>query len=247
MNTSSLSSALIEAHRQLIAERYVFDNLSKIHDLPPEVTIEKVKAVRAYFLGYIYPEYDKRQKINAAFDNLDKHFKNPSHLLNLIGNGAAMAFKFGFQFPQALKAGLNSLESFKAAQDFEKALLKAAVDENLSAPFSTKKYETLFAKLPKKQLESFIDSFDDLLQSLTNTKLLKKTVAIIKDLIINMKSKPEIYDKQDIDGITIGVAILENGYHLFKDMSEREKNIMTQIIIDTEKYYLEEIFKNSSR
>ena len=244
MQQPNLSSALIEAHRALVAERYVFENLNKIHKLSPEVTTEKVKAVKAYFLGYIYPEFEKRQKINAAFDNLDKHFKNPSHLLDLIGNGAAMAFKFGFQFPQALKAGLSSLDSFKAAQKFEKALYDAAIQENISEPISLEKYEALFATLPKKQLLSFIDSFNDLLQSLTNTKLLKKTVAIIKDLIENMKAKPKIYDVKDIEGITIGVEILENGYNLFKDMSEKEKQIMTELIIKTEKHYLNRIFNS---
>lgn len=244
MSEPTLSSALIEAHRKLVAQRYVYENLINIIELPPEVTKEKVQAVKTYFLGYIYPEYDKRQKINAAFDNLDKHFKNPSHLLNLIGNGAAMAFKFGFQFPQALKAGLRSLESFKAAQNFEQALLQAAKKEGVKPPISIDEYEVLFATLPKKQLEGFIDSFDDLLQSLTDTKLLKKTVAIIRDLIENMKAKPDIYDKQDIEGIRIGVEILDNGYQLFKDMTDKEKGIMTHLIAQIEKYYLDKIFSD---
>lgn len=242
MSETPLSAALIEAHRQLVSKRYVYSNLIDIMDLPQEVTEEKVMAVRSYFLGFIYPEYNMRQKINAAFDNLDKHFKNPSHLLDLIGNGAAMAFKFGFQFPQALRAGLRSLDSFKSAQNFERALYKVAQNKKVTIPVTNEEYESLFASLQKKQLLEFIGSFEDLLESLTNTKLLKKTVAIIKDLIENMKAKPEIYDKQDIEGIAIGVEILENGYYLFKDMNEREKQIMTRVIIDTEKYYLEKIF-----
>lgn len=243
MSQHKLSDNLIEIYRQLVGERYQYEAFQTITELDESITRERVEQVRAYFLNFIYPDASSRNKINMAFDNLDKHFKNPTHLLHLIGSGAAMALKFGFQFPQALKAGLTSLESFKSAQAFEKALLYAAIEQNLKPPISLKEFEKLISTLPKEQLKEFIQSFDQLLESLTNTALLKKTVAIINDLIEKMKNHPDIYDKKDLDGITMGVKILDAGYHLFSEMTEKEKKIMTSLIIEVESYHLERIFK----
>jgi hypothetical protein len=243
MKNLSLSDNLIEVYRQLVNERYQYEALKSITELEDFITKKRVEEVRAYFLNYIYPDAAARKTINDAFNNLDNHFKKPAHLLNLIGNGASMAFKFGFQFPQALKAGLTSLESFKSAQGFEKALLDAALQQKLAAPLSINDFEKLVSTLPKKQLQNFIQSFDDLLSSLTNTALTKKTVAIINELIEKMKLHPEIYTKEDLNGIKMGVNILDAGYHLFSDMNDREKKALTNLIIKVENIHLDRIFR----
>lgn len=246
MKSQSLSDNLIEVYRQLVNERYQYNALKNVVVLDDFITENRVKQVRYYFLNYIYPNANSRQKINEAFDNLDNHFKNPTHLLHIIGSGASMVFKFGFQFPQALKAGLTSLESFKSAQAFEKSLLDAAIKQKLQTPISVYDFEKLISTLSKKQLQNFIQSFDDLLSSLTNTDLTKKTVAIINDLIEKMKLHPEIYSKKDLDGIKMGVDILDAGYHLFSDMNNEEKKALTKIIIKVENFHLERIFAKHS-
>jgi hypothetical protein len=243
MPSQSLSDNLIETYRQLVDERYRYHHLNNIMQLDNLITPERVEEVRAYFLGYIYPDAASRKAINDAFYNLENHFKNPAHLMHLIGDGATMVFKFGFQFPQALRAGLRSLDSFKSAQAFENALYEEAVKLGYTAPVSTEAFERLIYALPRTQLEDFIDSFDDLLDSLTNTALLKKTVGIIKDLIEKMKKHPHIYDEKDIVGITMGVEILNAGYHLFKTMTDKEKEVMTRLIIATENYHLDKIYE----
>jgi hypothetical protein len=243
MQHQNLSENLIETYRKLVDERYRYDHLNSIMQLDNLITPERVEEVRAYFLGYIYPDAASRKAINDAFYNLENHFKNPAHLMHLIGDGATMVFKFGFQFPQALKAGLRSLDSFKSAQAFEDALLNEAIKLGYKAPVSTEAFERLIYALPRTQIEEFLDSFDGLLESLTNTSLLKKTVGIIRDLINKMETHPHIYDEKDIKGITMGVEILDAGYHLFKTMTDKEKKIMTQLIIATENFHLDRIYE----
>jgi len=237
-----ISNSLIEVLRQLVDKRYQYKNLKANFNLDPYVTEIKVDEVRTFFLTHVYPPSNDRETLNAAFENLDKHLKNPIHLLDLLGSGAALVFKFGLQFPKAIKASLKSLDAFRKAIAFETALCDEAIERKLTMPISEQDFERLICKLPREQVVDFVNSSDELLISLTDTKLLAKSVDILEELIEKMKGKSNIYDQLDIEGITLGLEILRGGYALFKDMSDKEKKIMIDLILKVERKNLETIF-----
>jgi hypothetical protein len=243
MAKKDISDALIETLRLTVEKRYQYDNLKKTIKLDEIVTEEKVDEIRTFFLKYVYPEAEARHVLNAAFDNLDKHFKNPIHLLDLLGSGAAVALKFGFQFPKAIRAALKTLDSFKKAMAFEQTLCNEAIQQNIKVPVSPTEFERLLSTLPVEQVTDFIESSDELLASLTDTKLLKKSIEILEDLVIKLKSKPKIYDHFDIDGMVTGLEILKGGYNLFSTMSEKEKETMIKLIIEVEHQNMQRIYE----
>jgi hypothetical protein len=241
MKKEDLLNELIENYRELVAERYEFKSLQSKFILDESVTQELTDKVKTYFLNYIYPSKDQREILNKAFQDLDKHMKNPSHLLKLVGDAPVIIFKFGWQFPKAIRAGMQTLKSFKAATKFEKDLLKIARKKGAKSPIGAKLFEEIIADLPQDELRDFIDEFEDLLTSLTDSNLLKKTTEILKELVSNMKDQDKFYSSEEVAAMRIGIDILENGYHLFDNMSAAEKEEMIELIMKAEHHFIQEL------
>jgi hypothetical protein len=241
-----LNDILIDSFRKMVADRYKYENLDKLFVLDKFITKTKVDEIRVFFLKHVYPNKDARHNLNYAFDKLEEHIKNPSHLLDLLGSGASMIFKFGWQFPQAVRAGLDSLEAYKTVVHFEKTLVAAAIENNITQDLSIADLERLLASLPKRDIRDFIEKSEQLVLSLTNTSLLKKTLSVLTELINKMKSKPEIYNEREIKGFETGIATLRAGYEIFSKLNDKEKHIIMKLIIETEKYHLDRIYKNNN-
>jgi hypothetical protein len=242
VSDTTLSEEIIETLRITVNERYQYKNIKKIAPDDPFFTKERIDELRLFFLNYIYPDRDARRVLNNAFDNLDKHFKNPSHLLDLLGSGFSIAFKLGFSFPKALRAAMHTLDSFKVATQFEEILYTVAKRKGLKPPISVEQFDLLVRSLPKNRVEAFIESSEELFRLLTDIPLLKRGLDVIGELIIKMKKKPDMYDETDIAGITTGYEILNAGYILFRNLSDKEKNFIVDLVIAVESKNLERIY-----
>lgn len=241
MKKEELLGELIENYRELVGERYEFEALQERFLLDESVTPELTNKVKSYFLHYIYPSPDQRKILNKAFADLDTHIKNPSHLLKLIGDAPGIILKFGWQFPKAIKAGMQILKSFNSASKFEDDLVKIAKQKKVKSPISNKEFEEIIADLSPTELKDFIDQFEDLLTNLTDSKLLKKTCQILEQLVEKMEEDPDFYSEEEVAALKIGIDILENGYHLFDNMSNAEKREMIDLIIKAENHFIEEL------
>ncbi|MCB0538292.1 MAG: hypothetical protein KDE33_12285 [Bacteroidetes bacterium] len=229
---------IIDNYRQMVNNRYEYDYLKNNYELDSSITKELTDEVKLYFLNYVYPDADQRDMLNKAFSDLDKHIKNPLHILKLVGDASGLILKFGFQFPKALKAGLQTLNSFKTARELETELSKNAEKLKLKYPIEIKDVEHLISKIEPKKLENFIDSFDDLLSSLTDTKLLKKTIEIMDALTAKMKLQKDFFSPDEIKAIDLGKNILEAGYSIFKNLDENQKKIMIELILTNERNFI---------
>lgn len=241
MDTKAVLDEMIEKYRGLVSQRYDFNSLEEKFILDECITPELTEKVKDYFLNYIYPSKEDREILNKAFDDLDHHIKNPSHILKLLGDAPGIMLKFGWQFPKALRAGFQTLKSFKAASRFEKDLVKLAKKKKAKLPISDAKFEEIIAELPQEDLREFIDDMEDLLTSLTDSKLLKRTTEILKELKLKMEDDKDFYSEEEIEALQIGIDILENGYLLFDRMSEAEKSEMIKLIMQAEYHFIDEL------
>lgn len=238
MKKEELLNELIENYRFLISERYDFKKLESQFILDESVTKELTDKVRNYFLEYVYPTPSQRELLNKAFNDLDKHIKNPSYLLKLVGDAPAIIMKFGWQFPKAIKAGFQILKSFNKATKLENDLVKIAKKLKVESPITQDDFELIIANLAEDELRAFITEFEDLLNSLTDSKLLRKTTDILNELVVKMEEDKKYYSKEETDAIRIGIDILENGYQLFDNMSNAEKREMITLIIKAENQFI---------
>jgi len=233
---------LINKYRALVAERYEYKNVKKNLKLPDNITPEIVETLRQYFLTNLYPEPEQRAKLDAAFAELENYVMHPAKVWDLLGNITSAIFKFGFQFPAAIKAGLISLEAYTSAKHFENTLTTAALQKGLSQPVTDKQFYDCLIAIPKKDLYQFISELEHLFASFTNTTLLSKTIGIMEDVIAKMKAKKDMYSKNDIEAIELGLDIMRKGYDLFISYDEDMKNEILQLITDSEKKFIDSLY-----
>jgi hypothetical protein len=244
MDTPTLTEDhhIIEKFREMVAKRYDYDALLLRMQVPPAITREVIGDVKTYFLGTVYPEASERKKLEAAFSNLATYVRQPRKVWGLFGNMAGALFKFGRHFMQALKAGLASLDSFMGAKRFEQNMTDIANRNGIKPPMTDEDYEDCFYQLERAEVEQFVNDVKVLFGAMANTTLLKKTIAILDDVISTMERNPRTYPSEDVDGIRLGKALLQQGYDLFSKYDESTKEQMVAFIFKNEMWYLDYIY-----
>ena len=237
-----LTRSLLTSYRGLIEERYEYDNLVTAYPPVKAIPREILEGVRAYFLEYVYPDVEQRIVLNDAFDSLEGHFKNPGHLLQIFADASSLVFRFGLQFPKAMRAGLNTLKTFRSSIRFESFILDKARDLNIEPPTDSETIRRLVSTIPPKSSYGFIKDFETIFSALSDLKLLEKTVGVIRELIQTMKKHPKVYSEEEIAGIQVGFHILDEGLKLFRKMDKFQQETLREMIPSVERSALDKIY-----
>ncbi len=226
MEKESIREAIITGYRNTIKARYQFDRLRNAYDLPPEFTAEKVDLLRDFFLTYMYPEYERRQELDAAFLSLDEHLKHPDQVLRILIDSGKLIFIYGRHLPGVVRAGLKAVRSFRAATAFENHLEEIARRKEAKPPFGEEQMRSFLAELSPREIDNFIQDNLALFDTLHDRKLVKKIIDIVEYLIRTMKKHPDTYGKEEIKGLEWGQEIIVRGDKLFNELSEKEQQTL---------------------
>jgi len=238
-----LKDHLIIKYRESITQRYDYDTIKNDPNLPMSFTRETVDEMRNFFLDNLYSMPKEREKLDAAFKQLESYVSNPAKVWGLLGNVAAAIFEFGFHFPSALRTGIVSLQTHTSARNFEANLLQAAVDRKYKAPLTEAQFHECLAALPKEQVNTFIDELTELFKSISDTTLLEKTIHILKNVLKRMGEKKDLYGPDDRSAIQLGINILNKGYKLLSQYDETTKKDIVEYITYSETKFLDSLGK----
>ena len=234
---------LIEKYRGVVEIRYDYKTINKKIDLPPNINKEVVDTLKKYFLESLYPEATQRAKLDTAFEELQNYVLHPGRITDLLGNIGSAIFRFGFQFPLAIKSGLSALEVHTAAKHFENSLLQGAKDNKFAVPLTDEQFYICLRAIPKTQLQKFISEVAGLFHSFSNTDLLAKTISIMDDVLQRMYAKQNVYSKNEIEAIELGREIIRKGHDLFLHLNDETKEQILQLITVNETEFLESVYE----
>lgn len=235
---------IINKFRDMVAKRYDYAELKeRFQPFPEEITEKMIVKIKVYFLESIYPEAEQRKELENAFAGLGAYVKSPKKMWGLLGNMSSAIFKFGTQFPAAMKAGFSGLSAFHGAKQFESEMARIAMELNLEAPLSDEDFERVMSNLPKEDIESFINDVKSLFKTMTNTKLIFKTIQILENVVGTMRKKPDLYPSAEVDGIMLGRGILQNGFDLFSAYDDATKEKMVEYIYKNEIWYANTVYE----
>lgn len=239
-----LLNEIIIGYRNLIKERYQYKKLKKKYDFPESINEEVVNAIKDYFLTYVYPDVEKRAELNEAFSTLDDFIKHPEKLLNLVLPSIKLLFTHGKHLPKIFNAGLKAMKSFRGATKFENAIVEKAIQENSKPPFTTNKINKLIQLLPYKELEEFMKNTETFFNIIYDKELVEKIKEIISFLISKMKKKPKVFSDKEITGLSLALETISKGEEMLDKLSLKDQEILISFVLQIEKDYLKEIFKN---
>lgn len=242
MNEAYFLHEVIKGYRQMIEHRYQYHNLQDKAGLPDTFDETRVAKFRSYFLEYIYPSPEKRSELNEAFENLNNYIHHPEKLLRLLVDSGKLMFKYGRHLPKILRAGLKAMRSFQQANHFEEQLVKGAIEYKMEPPFEEADLRELIGKLPRKEIDKFIESGLILFDTLNDRQLVYKIIDIIENLIKSMRKRPNIYGAEEVRALELGYELIVQGNHLFEELSEKEQAVIFDFIVAREREVLDEIF-----
>jgi len=246
MTKQEVHREIIIGYRKVIAERYTYANLVQEKHIPKSFDEAKIDAFRDYFLTYLYPAPERRAELDEAFDQLDNYIKNPSKLLSLLKDSMSLIWKYGRHLPKILSAGLQTLKSFRAGNQFEENLIRAAQDLKLEVPYAKTDIEAMIQSLSPTKIETFIQNNELLFENLHDRTLVKKVEEIVVALIGKMKKKPKIYSAAEVRGLEIGYEIIHFGNALFDSLNEPDQRLLLEFIIENEREELEKLFSKDN-
>jgi hypothetical protein len=239
MSKENILNEVIIGYRNVIYQRYQYHSLQEKFRLPDSINEEIITQLRDYYLNYIYPQFDKREELNHAFNSLDFFIKHPDKLLRLLIESLKLLVKHGKHLPQILNTGLNA---FKVATRFEDKLVEKALINKLEPPYDLSKIYTLIKLLPRKEIEKFIDGSKTLFETIHNRELVQKIKEILSHLVSKMKLNQQLYSFAEIRGLEIGLEIIMEGDKFFNQLTQEGQDLLVPLIIKIESDALDEIF-----
>jgi len=245
LSSEEVSKGIIDAYRIIINDRYQLSYLQENYNIPIELDEVQITALRVFFLDYIYPPYEQRMALNDAFNSLDDHIRQPSHIMKILMDSSSLLFRYGLKLPAILKAGIKALRSFRTASKFENQLIAAAISQDLKPPYSSDQVNQLITTLPMSDIEQFMNQGEDLFSIIYDTKLVKSIIKILDSLISKMKKRSSVYSVEEIEGFEIGQQIITKGYDLFQNLNPRYQSILLDKIVEIERTELERIYGQS--
>jgi len=242
MDKTKVLHAVIKGYRKVITSRYQYSKLKKDPLLPNTFDEKRIEKFKQYALNYLYPPLAKRDELDAAFAQLDLYTRQPKKLIKIVMTSSRLVFKYGRHLPKMLMAGMKALRAFRKANAFENQLVAAAMQLSLKPPYKVADMYTMIQALSKEEIEQFMESTESLFQILHDQPLVKKIIEVIQFLIDAMKKEPEVYAKEEVLGLTLGLDIIEKGNELFSELSKAEQVLLFEFIMQRERKHLEALF-----
>lgn len=235
-------NGVIIGFRDLINERYQYENIRSKYDIPDSFDEKRVTMYRSFFLEQVYPHPEKRELLDEAFRSLDNYLTHPDKLLRILFDSTAIIFKHGRHIPRLLGAGIKAFKSFRIATDFEDKLVRKAKSSGKLPPYTDEDINSFIVSLRRKDIDEFIVNTKALLELLYDRPLMREIIEIVGELIARMKKSPRSYSETEIGGLQIGLEMMVQGIHLFDALSRQDQKRIFDIIIGIEVDVLEELF-----
>lgn len=241
-----LRCALIDAYRKELRTRYQLKNVRRFEELD-ELSDDKIKALREYFLKHIYPPSKQRELLDDAFDHMGSVITSPRRLTPLMGAVFKSLWTIARMFPAAVRTGVSTLEAYLETRRLEKLMLQYAEEHEYTAE-DLKVRENIVAMvagLPEKEVMKFLREVIRLFQSLSNVKLLAAARDIMERSVDVMESRPDLYHENEIAGLQLGYGIIEGGVELFSELEPEEFPVIIKGIETIELDWYERILEEA--
>jgi hypothetical protein len=244
LSKKEILNEVIIAYRNMVSERYQYKVISERFHVPESFTRERVDQFRNYFLDYVYPSPAVRTELELAFKSLDNFVLHPEKVLRVLMDSSFVLLKHGRHIPRIMSAGLKAFQSFKSATVFEDQLVKSAINNKLSPPFSADNLKQMIQTLSREDIDKFIDVNRGMLETLYDRKLMKEITEVVSAILKNMRKRTRIYSATEIKGLEMGLDMITQGNSLFNQLSKTDQNQIFNLIIAVEVDVLESIFED---
>ena len=201
---TALRGATVSFFHQEIDARYRLAQLHEKSELQQEqvlegITQEDLDTIKHFFRKVMYPPLDERERRDHSLRTLSGMLTDPSNLVSFFPSVPRIALKYGFLFPEAVKAGRDVLHAYHISTELEDRLVEtlreriqregrpgdpdAAQEANESwPPLRSDEVCSAYAALPMKKARSLVTQVRHVVEHGKRRKLMDATSDILADL-----------------------------------------------------------------
>lgn len=220
---SPLREVVLGFYREELQRRYQLINVRRFEEFRT-ISDAQLTVLRDFFLDQIYPELERRNRLDAAFDQLGAMLTSPKRMSPLLTAALTSLWRMGTKIPAAVSAGRAAIDAYMKTRELEACLIASATKVKLKPKDAhvRAKMVTLIQAVPEKQVLTLISDILDLFHALSNTEILKVAVAFMEQCQVVMEKRTDLYTDEDREGFQLGLELLKGGLGLFTKMKPEE-------------------------
>lgn len=218
-----LRNAVIEAFRRDIQRRYALRNVRRFDGfdcLPDDLVTE----LRDFLTESVYPAPERRKEMDHALDELVGLLRSPHQLRPLMGAAVSAVLRLGPHLPTAISLSIRGIDALREIHRLEEQMVDAACELDLTATDLRKAaaVKAILAEVPQETLQALIKKTTDLLEALSNVKLISTMTRILERCLQAMERRPDTYAPAQRSGVAMAIEILEGGVALVEQIRPRD-------------------------
>lgn len=224
---SPLHQLVLTFYREELRRRYQLINIRRFEEFR-SIPDAEITALREFFLEQIYPELERREKLDDAFDQLGEMLRSPKRMSPLMSAAITSLWRMGTKIPAAVSAGKAAIDAYLKTRQLEKRLIDAAERVKMKPKDieNRAKMVTLIQSVPEAQVLTLIADIIELFRALANVEVLLVAVAFMEQCEKVMTKRKDLYTDADREGIHMGLELLRGGIELFKRLKPGELQII---------------------
>lgn len=242
-----LRDLVLGFYRDELRRRYQLINIRRFEEFSG-IKDKQITVLRDFFLDQIYPELERRKKLDDSFDRLGDMLKSPSRMAPLLSAALTSLWRMGTKIPAAITAGRSAIDAYLKTREMEACLVKSAEKLKLRPKDINERARmvALIQGVPEKQVLTLISDILALFRSLANVEILKVAVAFMEQCEGVMKKRTDLYSEEDLEGFSMGLELLRGGLDLFLKLDPKELQAIIEGIERVELDWFDRIRREAS-
>lgn len=242
----SIRERAVEFFQAEVKRRYALSNLYENEELQRRellrgISQEDLNTMKSFFLEIMYPSVQERDRRDHSLHVLTGMLTDFSSLVSFFPSVPRIAFKYGFLFPEALRAGRDVIHAYHTSNDLENSVVTALSDQldirdSHETPDTISREQILsaFTKTSLEKGRRLVRQVQRLVEHGKRRRLMNATIDILSDL------KKSTHDEDRIAAVEYVIDVVDEVRELAEHYSNEQIDQLVEIATVVENQYLDE-------
>ena len=227
--------------RYSISELYENEELAK-QNLLEGISQEDLNTLKSFFLEIMYPGVQERERRDHSLHVLTGMLTDPGSLVSFFPSVPRIAFRYGFLFPEAIRAGRDVIHAYHLSNDLENSVvatltqqLGLAEDDEPPETISRSQILAAFTQASLEKGRGLVKQVQRLVEHGKRRRLMDATIDILSDL------KKSTRNEDRIAAVEYVIEVVDRVRKLAEQYSNEQIDQLVHIATVVENQYLDEL------
>jgi hypothetical protein len=243
----SIREQAVDFFQEEVKRRYSISTLYENEELKERgllegVSQEDLNTLKSFFLEIMYPGLQERERRDHSLHVLTGMLTDPASLVSFFPSVPRIAFRYGFLFPEAIRAGRDVIHAYHLSNDLENSVVatlteQLGVEEDDEPPETISRRQILhaFTQTSLDKGRGLVKQVQRLVEHGKRRRLMDATIDILSDL------KKSTRNEDRIAAVDYVIEVVDQVRRLAEQYSDKQIEQLVHIATLVENQYLDEV------